>query len=284
MINKKVLILGSKGMLGNYVYKYLNEKGFFPDTLNRPEFDAMNSKIKDLLNLEKIKNLKKGDILINCIGLLPHLFNDNSIANRGSDNENYQKYILINSILPNNLEKLKIIKSIEVINITSDCVFSGNRGNYKESDNPDYKWAYGITKAAGEGSLICNIRSSIIGEEKKSKRALLEWVKGNRNGSIKGFTNYFWNGVTCLEMSKYIEYIIKNEYFWEGVRHLYSPTTLSKYELVNLINKHFDLNITVKKYQLSKKIDRTLGSDFKLNYVIPEISDQIKEISKFDYE
>ena len=85
-------------------------------------------------------------------------------------------------------------------------------------------------------------------------------------------------------MSKYIEYIIKNEFFWEGVRHLYSPTTLSKYELVNLINKHFDLNITINKYQLPKKIDRTLGSDFKLNYVIPEISDQIKEISKFDYE
>ena len=77
--------------------------------------------------------------------LLPHSFNDNSISNKGCDNENL-KFILINSILPNNLEKIKYIKSIEVINITSDCVFSGNQGKYNELDNPDYMWAYGITK------------------------------------------------------------------------------------------------------------------------------------------
>ena len=147
------------------------------------------------------------------MGLLPHVFKDNSMSNRGCNDEIYRKYILINSIFPHNLEKLKLMKSLKVINITSDCVFRGDRGEYTELDPADYMWAYGITKTIGECPYICNIRSSIIGEEIKNKRSLLEWVRSNKNGQINGFENYYWNGITCLEMAKIIDEIIIKDFF-----------------------------------------------------------------------
>ena len=122
-MKNKIIIFGSRGMLGNYVFKYLKKKNYNVEEINRPEYDAEIGNFKSLLSLKKIKNLNKNDILINCIGLLPHVFNDNSISNKGCNEEIYRKYFLINSIFPHNLEKLKLMKSVKVVNITSDCVF-----------------------------------------------------------------------------------------------------------------------------------------------------------------
>ena len=196
----------------------------------------------------------------------------------------YSKFILVNSILPHNLEKLKIIKSIEVINITSDCVFSGKRGNYNEYDKPDFMWPYGVTKTAGECSLLCNIRSSFIGEENHNKRALLEWVKSNKNGYINGYTNYLWNGITCLEMAKLINKLIKKNLIWEGTRHIFSPNIVSKYELVSLINKFYDLNISINKFELPEKVDRSLSSIYDVDFEIKDLNQQLKELSEFNNE
>ncbi len=284
MTQKKILVLGSKGMLGRYVFELLKKIGHNTDELNRQEYDALDGNIETLLSVNKIKNLKKGDIIINCIGLLPHAFNDNSISNKGCDNDIFKKFILINTILPNNLEKIKLIKSVEIINITSDCVFSGSKGKYNELDNADYMWAYGITKTLGECSKICNIRSSIIGEENKNKRSLLEWVISNKNSTINGYTNYHWNGITCLQMAKVIQKIINEDLIWEGTRHIYSPTSISKFDLVNLINKIYNLNISINKYELPNSIDRTLSSIYNNDYEIPEISKQIKDLFEWEYE
>jgi len=284
MNKKRIIVLGSRGMLGRYVFKFLKQSGHITEELNRPEYDALDGKLETLLLIDKIKNLKKGDIIINCIGLLPHAFNDNSISNKGCDNEIFKQFILINTILPNNLEKIKYIKSIKVINITSDCVFSGNKGKYNELDKPEYMWAYGITKTLGECSNICNIRSSIIGEEKHNKRSLLEWVKSNKDGTVNGYTNYFWNGITCLQMAKVINKIISEELFWDGIRHISSPSEVSKFELVHLINDAYNLNILIKPFDLPKSIDRTLSSIYSYDYGIPDISKQIKDLFEWENE
>ena len=276
-----ILVLGSTGMLGGYIFKFLEKEGFNIDTINRSEYDATDINLNNLLNLEKIKNLEKGDFLINCMGLLPHVYDDNSISKKVYKDDIYSKFISLNSILPHNLEKIKLIKSIEVINITSDCVFKGDKGKYSELDKPDYMWPYGITKTAGECSLICNIRSSFIGEEKSNKRYLLEWVKSNKNGAINGYTNYFWNGITCLEMAKVIKQIINEDLLWCGTRHVYSPNIVSKFELISLINKYFNLNIKVNKFDLPNKVDRSLTSIHKSNFNIKNLDLQIKELCSF---
>ena len=284
MNNKKILIFGSTGMLGRYIYNFFNSLDYQVQSLNRSEYDASDISLRNLLSIEKIKNLNKGDVIINCIGLLPHVYKDNSISKKSYEDSIYSKFILANSILPHNLEKIKIIKSIKVINITSDCVFSGFKGNYSEIDKPDYMWPYGVTKTAGECSLICNIRSSIIGEETYNKRALLEWVISNKNGNINGYTNYLWNGITCLEMAKLINKLINENLIWEGTRHVFSPEILSKYELVCLINKIYDLNISIKKFELPDRVDRSLSSIYDINFGIPNLSQQIKELSDFNNE
>tara|TARA_B100000212_G_C27344447_1_gene520678 strand:- start:54 stop:908 length:855 start_codon:yes stop_codon:yes gene_type:complete len=284
MNSKNILVLGSRGMLGRYVFKFLKQNGYNIKELNRPEYDALDGKLETLLSIDKIKNLKKGDFIINCIGLLPHTFNDNSISNNGCNNFIFKKFILINTILPNNLEKIKLLKYVNVLNITSDCVFSGIQGKYNELDSPDYMWAYGITKTLGECSRICNIRSSIIGEEQKSKRSLLEWVKSNKNSTINGYTNYLWNGVTCLQMAKVINKIINEELIWEGTRHIFSPKEISKYDLVKLINETYNLNIFIKAYDLPNSIDRTLSSIYSYDFGIPDISQQIKDLFEWENE
>ena len=155
---------------------------------------------------------------------------------------------------------------------------------YLELDNSDYMWAYGITKTICECSYISNIRSSIIGEETKNKRSLLEWVRSNKNGQINGFENYYWNGVTCLEMAKIIDEIIVKDIFWEGIRHVYSPRKVSKYELVSLISKYYKLDIKIKKQFLEEKIDRTLSSIYDNYFLIPDIEEQLKDLSEWDDE
>ena len=145
-------------------------------------------------------------------------------------------------------------------------------------------WAYGITKTLGECSNICNIRSSIIGEERKNKRSLLEWVKSNKNNTINGYTNYLWNGITCLQMAKVINKIINEELIWDGTRHIYSPNEISKFDLVKLINETYNLNIYIKAYDLPNPIDRTLSSIYSYDYGIPDITKQIKDLFNWENE
>jgi len=277
-MTKRILVLGSTGMLGSYVFKHLSSCGLSVNKLNRDEYNAECGDFKKLVSQTKIQELKKGDVIVNCIGLLPHVFKSNSISADQFDDETNQKFILINSILPHNLSKIQILKNIKVINITSDCVYSGDKGDYSEEDVPDYYWIYGITKTAGECDEICNIRSSIIGEEQFNKRSLLEWVLSNKNKEINGYTNYIWNGVTCLQMAKIIEDVIKKNLFWEGTRHILSPSKVSKHKLTSLINEIYGLNIKINNFYLDKKIDRSLSSQYKNDFPIPELEVQIKEL------
>jgi dTDP-4-dehydrorhamnose reductase len=115
-----------------------------------------------------------------------------------------------------------------VIHITTDCVFSGRGGRYDENSLHDCLDDYGKSKSLGENQNLTIIRTSIIGEEKTNKKSLLEWVKSQKNNLIFGYTNHFWNGVTCLEMSKFIFTLIKEQNYWKGVQHVYSPDIVSK--------------------------------------------------------
>ena len=168
-----------------------------------------------------------------------------------------------------------------MIHITTDCVFSGKDGNYNENSIQDEINDYGLSKSLGE---LCNatiIRTSIIGEEINNKRSLLEWVKSNKNKEINGFNNHYWNGVTCLELSKIIYQIINKQLFWDGVRHIYSPNSVSKYELVSLINTIYNLNIKINKINTNETVDKTITSNKEIIFNIPDLSIQIQELKNY---
>jgi dTDP-4-dehydrorhamnose reductase len=261
-----IIILGSNGMLGNYVYTYLSKYTRHNITpIIRQQFDITIDNIDILKNL-----IIEGNVIINCIGLIPHAgIRDSKL------------YIKVNSIFPNMLSILCSELGIKLIHITTDCVFTGIKGNYIESDFHDETSLYGVSKSLGEHENSTVIRTSIIGEEKYHKKSLIEWVKKNKGKNIDGYDNHYWNGVTCLELSKIIANIIDTNKFWIGVRHIFSPTSLSKYELIKLINYTYKLNLTIKKYNTNNTVNRVLNTQYQQIFNIKELNQQIIEMYDF---
>lgn len=270
----KVLIFGSNGMLGNYVKKFLSQS-YQIVSITRSEYDIQTLNNKTLLELLLSNNLQKNDIVINCAGVIPQSSKQKKIDKRN--------YFTINSLFPVILGNLCSEFNARMIHITTDCVFSGKKGNYNENDVHDENNDYGVSKSLGE---LCNstiIRTSIIGEETKNKRSLLEWVKSNKNKEINGYVNHLWNGVTCLQLAKIIDEMIKKELFWKGVRHIFSPVSVSKFELVSIINDKYNLNIKINKFQTIECVNKTLTTLFNVNdnFNLPNLKEQIEEMRNY---
>jgi dTDP-4-dehydrorhamnose reductase len=262
----KVVIFGSNGMLGSYLKKYLEDKY---DLLNltRNDIDVSVINESNLLNFLR-NNITKDDVILNACGVIKQR------------NPAIIDMIMVNSVFPNILAKFKTEVGCNIVNITTDCVFSGERGNYIETDKHDSIDAYGKSKSLGENPTITNIRTSIIGEEKMNKKSLLEWVISNKGKTIEGYENHLWNGVTCLELAKLIDKIIKNNTYWSGVRHVFSPDTISKYKLINMINEIYKLNIVVNKKTTDINCYRNLQTQFT-PMINKSIYDQILELREF---
>lgn len=244
----QIILLGSNGMLGSYLKKYLSVK-YDLISLTRKNIDLTACESDLLSYFNNIVN--DGDVIINSAGIIKQ--------------RNYciKDMILVNSILPHILSKIKTLKKCEVIHITTDCVFSGKVGGYIETSSHDCIDDYGKTKSIGENLNNTNIRTSIIGEELYNKASLLEWVRFNRDKTINGYTNHLWNGITCLELSRLIYKIISESLFWQGIRHIYSPNTVSKYELVSMINDVYELNIKIDKTETRDHCFRNISSIYK---------------------
>ena len=182
------------------------------------------------------------------------------------------------------LSTIASLNKMKFIHVTTDCVFSGSKGNYVETDEHDEINNYGISKSLGElGYNTTVIRTSIIGEELKNKYSLLEWVKKHNNTTLNGYTNHHWNGVTCLQLAKIINKMINENIWWNGVRHIFSPTSVTKYELVNMINHTYELNNTIEPLETENAVNKTLNSIYDVNYTfdIPELDVQINELRAF---
>ena len=264
----KIFVLGYTGMLGRYVYTYLKSEGYKNVIgLSRKELDA--SCVSDV-QLNPV-SFPKNTIIINCMGIIN--------SRKGiSDLE----FIQVNSVFPHLLSNMCEKTGSKLIHVTTDCAFNGLEGNYDESFISNAIDIYGKTKALGEPKNAIVIRASIIGEEINNSRSLLEWVKSNKNKEILGYINHIWNGISCLQFAKICKYIIDNKLFWGGVKHLYSPKAITKYELVKLISKIYDLNIKVIPHETEIPCDRTLTSiRNEIMITIPELETQLIEMRTF---
>lgn len=268
MINK-IIIFGSNGMLGRYITQYFIEKNNIEViALTRKEFEITSENITKLCNFLTKYNINENTCIINCNGLIPQRVKD-------FDKNNY---FLINSIFPLYLSKVCQKYNAKLICPTTDCVYSGMKGNYIETDFHDETNEYGISKSLGEPIDATVIRTSIIGEEIENKKSFLEFVK-NSNETINGWDNHYWNGITCLQYCKIIDKIISNNLFWKGIRHIYSPEKKSKYELAHIIKDVYNLHIDIIKSNTNNSIDKTLDSIYDINSIfnIPSLEQQILE-------
>ena len=178
------------------------------------------------------------DIIINCVG----------ITTRRINNDNISNLEFVNSRLPHLLNEWTEENSKRLIHFSTDCVYSGKNGNYRESDNPDAQDIYGKTKTIGEinNSNALTIRTSLIGREVFNHTELFEWLYKNKSGKVYGYENVHYSGLTTIRMSKILEKIINYFPDLKGVFNI-SSKPITKYSLLNLINKHFKLEIQVEK-------------------------------------
>lgn len=265
----KIILLGSNGMLGAYLNKYLGENNEVI-ALTRKDYDLSKVNVSDLsLLLDKI--VSQDSVIINAAGIIKQR-DYNSI-----------EMIMVNSVLPNVLSEIKNMytnKNLQVIHVTTDCVYNGKTGGYDENSPHECIDDYSMSKSLGENKNLTNIRTSIIGEEITYKKSLLEWVRSNKAGStIYGYVNHLWNGVTCLELAKFIDDIVKEKRYWKGVRHIIS-NTVSKHELVSLLNNIYELGLNIEQKSTPEHCYRNLATVYN-SRIKATLEEQIKEMSKY---
>lgn len=259
----KVLVLGKNGMLGSMIFDYLTKNVSLDITgTERNEFDVEEF-LKDPSNFSKFKNF---DYVINCIGVIKPYCKDN-------DPEGVKKAIRVNALFPHELAKFYSGSLTKIIQIATDCVFSGRTGNYNEDSPHDPVDVYGMTKSLGEvftGNFL-NIRCSIIGPELKNNLGLLGWFLTQKKGSkLKGFINHKWNGVTTLQFAQLVLKIIKENKFHELIRinhthHFVPNNSVTKFELLKLFAKIFNKKITVLSTDKpAPSVNRTLSTKYDL--------------------
>lgn len=265
----RVAVFGSTGMLGSTLTYLLESKFHTVHEFNRSGISVTGGNVSKKIdvtsnfNLNDILSELKVDYIINCIGMIKQLIdedNPNSIALTNKVNYDF----------PSRLDAYASKFSIPLIQIGTDCVFSGKRGLYSENDEHDPIDIYGRSKSLGEqvSNFSMIVRCSIVGKELKSHNSLLSWVLSQPIGAkIKGYTNHLWNGVTSLQFSQIVCGIIQNETFESGVSHLVPKGVVNKYELINLIARAFGRSdLIISKFEADTPINRSLTSiNFKRN-------------------
>lgn len=260
-----VLILGASGMLGSAVLKeFSNFQGELIATTRTGASLVADSNVKFLKFDASIDNLESAlsmpiDYVINCIGIIKPYIND-------IDPKQTETAFEINGAFPNRLEAWATKRGANVIQIATDCVFSGSKGKYLESNEHDALDVYGKSKSLGEakGDSMMHLRVSIIGPEVDRNSSLLEWVRNQpKNAEISGYTDHFWNGITSMHFAKIARGIIENNLFEAGVFHVVPQDSVTKSELVSLIAKYLGRSdIKVRPTATGANINRTLGTNF----------------------
>ena len=273
-IKIKVLVLGSSGMLGHILTNTLEQDNSF-NVFNISRNKKINKKtiicnVTDFEKLQEIISDIKPEYIVNCVGILiEDSINNPDIANS------------INNEFPHILRLLATKLNFTIIHISTDCVFDGSTGNYDEDSKKTPVDIYGKTKSLGE--IINNdhltIRTSIIGPELKQRTTgLFCWVLSNASKTIEGFDKSVWSGLSTLELSKAISYCIKNNL--KGLLHIHSKP-ITKYNLIELINQEFGLDIIVKKVngKYSNKSLTSIRKDF--NFVVKSHKEMLSDLKEF---
>ena len=256
----KVLILGGKGMAGHVMVDYFMKNTKYQvlyTSRDRKDQDSIFLDVTDLNSLEKIVDSVKPDVVINCIGILNEFAEKNKLI-----------ALQVNSLLPHQLAKLVERNNGKLIHISTDCVFSGNEGDYTENSVPNGTSEYARTKQLGDiiDDKNLTIRTSIIGPEiKQDGIGLFLWFM-KQTGEIKGYKNVYWNGVTTLELAKATEKMIENQV--TGLYHLGNEEKISKYDLLMLMQQIFEKDdvTIIPDYQIVQ--DRTIKNT-RTDYIYP---------------
>jgi dTDP-4-dehydrorhamnose reductase len=240
----KILVLGSGGMLGHKMVETLQEH--YPDVvgLSRKDFDAT-----DAAEIRSIMLRYLPSVVVNCVGVVKQrkLNIDESVA--------------VNAIFPHFLQGLCYDQGSYLVHFSTDCVFSGKKGNYTEQDECDAKDVYGLTKYLGEVKGAMNaltIRTSIIGRERENHFGLLEWFL-KQQGPIQGHNKAIFSGVTTNWLSGVVATIIGEDRL-TGLYQVASPA-VTKLDLLRMFQEAYNKqDVTIVPVD-EPRCDRSLSGE-----------------------
>lgn len=274
----KIMILGSTGMIGHKIHQVLSRnKAFSLFNISKSQLndETIILDLRDLDELHSVINYVKPNVVINAAGIL---IEDSELRPLDS--------VCLNAVLPLTLKHLSKELEFKLIQISTDCVFSGKNGPYSVSDIKDANSVYGRSKALGEVNDLSNltIRTSVIGPDlSEDGQELFNWFM-NQSGEVNGFSRSIWSGVTTLELAKCIEYSILEKI--SGFKHLSSGAPISKYELLCEMNKQSGKGLVVNKIG-GPVSNKALLPDNNFFYSAPQnykelLRDMISDIRKSD--
>ncbi len=299
----KVIVLGGSGMLGSALADVLSRDQALKVTatarskslasrcrqlvknVNWVAFDANNPDIKKALNV-----INGQDWVINAIGITKPLVHDDNPFE-------VERAININSVFPYHLARKAGSVKARVIQIATDCVYSGKRSNYAETDEHDPLDVYGKSKSLGEIATPDNflLRCSIIGPEPKEHKFLLDWFIGQpANAKVSGYVNHRWNGVTTLHFAKICRGIIERNLKIESAQHIIPAGDITKYEMLQSFARNYHReDIVITPADAPVVVNRTLRTNKeKVNQEIwtaagypkpPAVPEMIAELSAYDF-
>lgn len=263
MKKKKILIAGGTGMLGHKLIQVFGDLGFDVYATTRGSEKALEKyglldaervfsgvDVDDFQNFEDVLRHLRPDAVINSVGVIKQL----------PEAEDFDVTLGINSIFPQRTARVAEKYAFKFINISTDCVFSGKKGNYIEEDISDAEDLYGKSKFLGEvaGRNCLTLRTSIIGRELQTSHSLLEWFLSRDGHHVRGYTNAVYTGFPTRTLGEIIAGIIENQPGLEGVYHV-SSDPISKYDLLVLIREKFGLDIEIEPFA-DFYMDRSLDS------------------------
>ena len=282
----RVLVLGASGMLGNAMLRVLSEQH---DLVVHGTLRSPNLALQELVpRAQLIHNIHadhldslitafaqaRPQVVINCVGLVKQL----------ACADDPLEAIPINGLLPHRLARLCELTNARLVHISTDCVFSGNKGNYRESDLPDAEDLYGRSKLIGEVAYrhAITLRTSIIGHELARDHSLVGWFISQQK-QIKGYTEAIFSGLPTNELARVVrDFVIPNSKL-HGLFHV-AAEPISKYELLQIINLEYGKNLHIEPDD-QVKINRSLdGSLFRgaTGYVAPEWTYLIRKMREFN--
>ena len=259
----KILVLGVTGMLGSTMFRRLYGKPGYSvfGTLRNPRSiqyfseasrDALISDV-DVLDQDSLVSVLARvmpDVVINCVGLIKQL----------ADAKDPLSALPINAMLPHRLAKLCALSGSRLIHISTDCVFSGQKGMYIESDTSDAEDLYGKSKYIGELHSLPNavtLRTSIIGHELRSSYSLVDWFLSQKS-IVKGYEKAVFSGLPTVELARVIaDYVLPRPEL-SGLYHV-SAEPIDKYSLLKLIAQVYEKEIEIVADR-AVSIDRSLNS------------------------
>ncbi len=279
----RILVFGGDGMLGHQLFKTLSRRHDVRVTLRQ-----RLSAYKDF-NLFSKENAYEGievgsmDRLMDMLGeFRPEaVVNAVGIVKQRATAKECIPSLEINSLFPHRLACLCKAAGVRMVHMSTDCVFSGKKGRYRETDLSDAEDLYGRTKYLGEvyESHCVTLRTSIIGKELSRKQGLLEWFLCQK-GSVQGFKSALFSGFTTLELSRIIEKIL-TEYSKKGGLYHVSSDPISKFDLLKLVKEKLGLRIEIIPVE-EPRLDRSLDSRRfrkEFNYSPPTWEEMIEELS-----